>query len=378
MSKTMPWIRLYVEVLDDPKVGLLPPHLKWPWVEYLIVNEKSGGVLPPMPQLVYMLRREQAIIEAELATLVKVGLIDTNADGSLVPHNWGGRQFRGDTTNAKRQQRFKEKRRQAKAGVTAGVTVEVTPQVTEPVTPPVTPSDNATRAEQSRADSEQKQTPESPSPGSTSEPYVETQNRGGVGARKARTTAIGMRLSKDWTPSERNIADARKGPKGLGGLSAEDIEAETQAFKDWWAQAPKGAKLDWDATWRTWVKRAVEDRIRRAPRPAAGQVVAFKAKPPPRVAIEIAVASDQEWIRRMNGWRHRREWDLEVWGPNPEQRGCAAPRRLFAAAGLVPLPVMLNLGNGTPQAFDTAPLPKTEPVTAPDLLDADYSQGATP
>jgi hypothetical protein len=34
------------------------------------------------------------------------------------------------------------------------------------------------------------------------------------------------------------------------------IERTAAAFKDYWLAAPKGSKLDWQATWRNWVRNA--------------------------------------------------------------------------------------------------------------------------
>lgn len=382
MSKTMPWIRLYVEVLDDLKIARLPDHLGWLWCRLLLVTERCEGKLPPAGDIAFILRCDEATITANLEALVVTGLLDRNRNGDLVPHNWEGRQFRSDRdpTAASRKQ-AERARKKGHAPVTPAVTTNVTDLVTRDITdqshhghaPGHTPQ---TTDSDSEADSERAVSPAIEAP---PVPSVETQNRGEDCAAEAGAAVDPQRkrpkrLSADWTPSERNIADARKGPKGLGGLSPEDIEVETQAFKDWWAQAPNGVKLDWDATWRTWVKRAVEDRIKRAPRPAAGQVVAFKPKAAPRI-MDIPAASPEEWSRRLKGWRRSREWVPVLWGPNPEERGCAAPRKLFADAGVTPLPIMVDMGNG-PQPFDTSPALST--ATAPDLLDAEFSQGATP
>lgn len=51
-------------------------------------------------------------------------------------------------------------------------------------------------------------------------------------------------------------------------------EREWQKFTDYWRAQPgqKGVKLDWEATWRNWVRRAVEDgkRFGAKPQPAGG------------------------------------------------------------------------------------------------------------
>jgi hypothetical protein len=62
--------------------------------------------------------------------------------------------------------------------------------------------------------------------------------------------ARGTRLPKGWEPSDENKAYATD--HGV------DWKAQAEAFADYWHAAPgqKGVKVDWDATWRTWVRRS--------------------------------------------------------------------------------------------------------------------------
>lgn len=61
----------------------------------------------------------------------------------------------------------------------------------------------------------------------------------------------GSRLPADWQPSEILKAWAEKERTDL------DITATIAAFKDYYAAAPgtRGVKLDWEATFRTWVRK---------------------------------------------------------------------------------------------------------------------------
>jgi uncharacterized protein YdaU (DUF1376 family) len=65
----------------------------------------------------------------------------------------------------------------------------------------------------------------------------------------------GSRLPTDWTPGEPGFAFAQQ-----QGLANGKAQAELEKFRDWWAAQPgqKGVKLDWQATWRTWVRKATE------------------------------------------------------------------------------------------------------------------------
>lgn len=71
-------------------------------------------------------------------------------------------------------------------------------------------------------------------------------------ARKAR----GSRLDPNWVPSHDLIEQMRAECPGV------NLEAEHRVFIDYWVAQPgqKGVKLDWDATWRNWMRRKQGDR----------------------------------------------------------------------------------------------------------------------
>ena len=71
----------------------------------------------------------------------------------------------------------------------------------------------------------------------------------------------GTRLSPGWLPSSEDHSVA------VATLNRQRADAEVAKFRDYWvAKAGKdGCKLDWDATWRNWVRRAAE-----GPAPKAG------------------------------------------------------------------------------------------------------------
>jgi uncharacterized protein YdaU (DUF1376 family) len=64
----------------------------------------------------------------------------------------------------------------------------------------------------------------------------------------------GSRLPDDWMPDE---VFARS-----EGLSASEAVREGEKFRDYWNGQPgqKGVKLDWQATWKNWVRKAADDR----------------------------------------------------------------------------------------------------------------------
>lgn len=64
----------------------------------------------------------------------------------------------------------------------------------------------------------------------------------------------GSRLAEDWAP---NAHDWQVAIEAIG---PEPAKAELPKFRDHWKQQPgsKGVKLDWDAAWRNWIRRAAE------------------------------------------------------------------------------------------------------------------------
>lgn len=78
---------------------------------------------------------------------------------------------------------------------------------------------------------------------------LEKGEKGGAGGKR------GSRLPDDWQPTPADWRFARE--RGLGDASIRD---QVERFTDYWRAKPgkDGVKLDWSATWRTWVRNAVQ------------------------------------------------------------------------------------------------------------------------
>ena len=78
-------------------------------------------------------------------------------------------------------------------------------------------------------------------------------------ARSRAPSTRGTRLSPGWQPSEDNLQYAMR--EGFAYAEAMKI---AEQFRDYWiARADAGAvKLDWDATWRNWVRRVNDDEAK--------------------------------------------------------------------------------------------------------------------
>lgn len=72
------WIKLYHEILDDPKIGRLRVPLKWRFVECLLVAGELGneGLLPAIEDLAWRLRCSPDNLETDLNDLAAAGLLD--------------------------------------------------------------------------------------------------------------------------------------------------------------------------------------------------------------------------------------------------------------------------------------------------------------
>lgn len=85
-------------------------------------------------------------------------------------------------------------------------------------------------------------------------PQPTTINPCSGGYRKA--SGKGTRMTPDWQPSPRLVEFVRQECPAVNGRT------ETDQFRDWWISRPgkDGLKLDWDATYRNWMRKSQEER----------------------------------------------------------------------------------------------------------------------
>jgi hypothetical protein len=100
--------------------------------------------------------------------------------------------------------------------------------------------------------------------GQTDSPETETETyteRERAGTRKPQKR--GSRLDSDWRPSDDLISWAMTERTDL------DIQRVIDSFTDYWRAKPgqSGCKLDWDATFRNWVRNEQQRRVRERENP---------------------------------------------------------------------------------------------------------------
>ncbi|MGA2491087.1 MAG: hypothetical protein ABSF99_13050, partial [Anaerolineales bacterium] len=90
-----------MEILDDPKMGRLPNHLWRRAVELFLLagREVDDGALPPVEEMVWILRLSEDKLLEDLHDLAEVGVVHTYASTSgtgtceAEPKKWVGTNF---------------------------------------------------------------------------------------------------------------------------------------------------------------------------------------------------------------------------------------------------------------------------------------------
>lgn len=201
----MQWFRFYSEVLNDPKVQSLEPELFKHWINLLCVSCNNNGTLPEtFQQIAFHLRVSDNDTITLLERLHNATLIDRVNGGAngyrYAIHGWNKRQYKSDTST-ERVKRFRS----------------VSRNVTE--TPP---------------EQIQKQ--------------IQNIKNNTIVLSKKR----GTRLPYDWELEQHEGEWALK-----KGMTFAEVKLEEEKFKDYWVASGK-VKVDWSATWRNWIRSAIE------------------------------------------------------------------------------------------------------------------------
>jgi hypothetical protein len=104
------WIKLYHEILDDPKMGRLTDRQYRRVIELFLLagDYEQDGLLPPLEDIEFRLRFPEGI-QDDLDVIEKSGIISKNEEGIYYITQWQKRQ--GAMTDAERSQRWRERQR---------------------------------------------------------------------------------------------------------------------------------------------------------------------------------------------------------------------------------------------------------------------------
>ena len=109
----MYWLKLYIEILDDPKMGRLPDNVWRRAIELFMVAKEHNqdGHLPDIEELAWRLRIEPEQLTVEVEQLLGLGILETN-DGTLVVTNFATRQAPSPVKERVARHRDKKRREQ--------------------------------------------------------------------------------------------------------------------------------------------------------------------------------------------------------------------------------------------------------------------------
>lgn len=113
------WIKLYIEILDDPKMATLPDRLWRRAIELFLLagRENNGGLLPPINQMAWTLRLTEDELRQDVDTLIQTGIITADETANTVT-NYHKRQSPIPPTERWQQHRNRKRTDEYNANVT--------------------------------------------------------------------------------------------------------------------------------------------------------------------------------------------------------------------------------------------------------------------
>lgn len=263
----MAWFRFYADTMRHPKILALRTSEFITWVELLCLSSStnSNGYLPDPVIIGKATGKKAATIRQQISKFLAIGLVD-NEQGRMRLHNWEKHQYKHDVST-ERVRKFRAKGNRFN-------------QFHE--TSPDTDTDTEIK----------KEAPSSP----------------------PKKKNMGCRLPDDWQPT---FADMEFATDQLG---RERAGVEVDTFRDYW-HAKTGqlaTKLDWSATWRNWIRKALQ-----------------QSQPPPRTNGHAYAPRPGSSEHRKEQMHHVIQALDEIASGKAGQRGCSdfdPP-----AAGFLPL-----------------------------------------
>jgi DnaD/phage-associated family protein len=117
MASNNYWMKLWFDILRDPKMGMLPDRLWRRVIELFLIAGQRGeeGLLPDVPEIAWQLNRSAQSITNDLEKIRKTGIVDINVDGVWYVTNFKKRNAPVDS--AKRIKDFRQRERYEKGNV---------------------------------------------------------------------------------------------------------------------------------------------------------------------------------------------------------------------------------------------------------------------
>src|SRR5262249_22021146 len=108
----LPWLKLWHEILDSPKIQLMSGELFKGWVNVLCLTcrHNNEGALPDLGSITFALRVSTKEAESLLLQLLNRGLLERHEGGFRV-HDWAHWQANRVTPEALRVSRYRARLR---------------------------------------------------------------------------------------------------------------------------------------------------------------------------------------------------------------------------------------------------------------------------
>lgn len=103
------WFRSHANKLDNPKVQRLSDALYRAWDSLLCAACRYDGVLPPIADTAFLLRKSEAMTAKLIDALIEAELF-VKTERGVEPHEWNEWQYKSDVST-ERVERYREKRR---------------------------------------------------------------------------------------------------------------------------------------------------------------------------------------------------------------------------------------------------------------------------
>lgn len=111
------WYRMYVSILDNPKLARLSEAQCWNWAKLLAVAVTYGGLIPEdLTDVAHLMRKPLGKVRDLIQVFLSAALLE-RCDGGYIPHDWETRQFQSDVSTG-RVQEFRKRQRNVSSAVT--------------------------------------------------------------------------------------------------------------------------------------------------------------------------------------------------------------------------------------------------------------------
>ena len=83
MASNNYWMKLWFDILRDPKMGMLPDRLWRRVIELFLLAGQQGeeGLLPNTSEIAWQLNKSEKAIITDLENIRKTGIVDINVNG---------------------------------------------------------------------------------------------------------------------------------------------------------------------------------------------------------------------------------------------------------------------------------------------------------